>query len=719
MSYVLRCSLLFLAGLLIYGQTFQFDFVFDDHFFIVDNPYIRHFSHIHLMWDTFPKTRLVGVYSFALNYFFDQLHPRGYHLFNLIVHFLAVGLVWALADLLFKITKFPENRLTKEFPFIIAFLFLVHPCQTEAVSYISQRFESMATVFYLGTMYCYLSARLSEDKIRKIVLFVLAGSLAIFGILTKEVAITVPLMMLAAEWILFPQKDHRILYWALALGGLLLYLLFSNLLHADLSILFRSIPSESHVGELLTPGKYFMTQLRVFLTFLRLLVLPVYQNLDYDYPASSGLLNPPLTLVGACAIVGIISLIVKLRRSFPLIAFGLAWTLITFSINLVPRNNVIWEHKLYLISFGYCLTVVVALYIWVRDQRALIGIFLSLIMILAFDSFQRNKVWQNDLTLCNDIIRKSPHKVRSYNNRGNAYGKLGESYKAISDYNKAIEMSPNYQEAYNNRGNTYFSLSKITQALSDFNMAIEIDPHYTDAYNNRGLLYSNQGNWPKAMADFNRAIDIAPNMHEGYGNRGNAFVKQGKYVQAISDFSKAIEIDPNNENDYNNRGNAYAKLGKSPQALSDFNKAIDIAPNMHEAYNNRGLIYSDRGYWNRAFSDYNKSLKIDPGYAEAYSNRGNAYEKQGNFIQALSDYNKAIEINPHLSMSYHNRGLVYAKHGNFNQAIFDFNMAIKIDPRMQEAYNDLGIIYYKLKEFDKAREYRRKAEELGNAVGPR
>ncbi len=162
-----------LIGLLIYAQTFRFDFVFDDYIFVVNNPFIKNLSNFHLMWHTFPLTRLVGMYSFALNYHFNQFHPWGYHVFNFIVHLVAVGLVWALAEELFKITKlFPEaSSLRRGLPYFIALLFLVHPCQTQAVSYITQRFESMATVFYVGTVYLYLRARLSTCLTRKIILF--------------------------------------------------------------------------------------------------------------------------------------------------------------------------------------------------------------------------------------------------------------------------------------------------------------------------------------------------------------------------------------------------------------------------------------------------------------------------------------------------------------------------------------------------------------------
>ena len=159
-------------------------------------------------------------------------------------------------------------------------------------------------------MYCYLNARVSTDRAGKFILFSLSGFLIVLGIFTKEVVITAPLMMLAAEWILFPQKDNKKFYILLAGGGVLLYLLFTQLLHDDLRIFFRSFPSESHDGDILTPGRYFLTQMRVFLTFLRILVLPIHQNLDYDYPASWGFLHPPLTLIGAGVITGIMFLII-------------------------------------------------------------------------------------------------------------------------------------------------------------------------------------------------------------------------------------------------------------------------------------------------------------------------------------------------------------------------------------------------------------------------
>ncbi|MEI7999548.1 MAG: hypothetical protein WCH62_08605, partial [Candidatus Omnitrophota bacterium] len=422
--FPLRFLILTILGLVIYYQTFGYGFVFDDMMFIVHNPYIKRLDHIHYIWNVLPKTRLVGMYSFALNYSINQLHPAGYHIFNFLIHLLTTGLVWACARLLFKITGLlpSKNRLTQELPFLIAILFLVHPCQTQAVSYISQRFESMATLFYLGSFYCYMRARITSVVINKVVLFFCCGSLALIGIMTKEVCVTIPLMLLTAEWILWPdgffasgknflkKSNLWITSFVIAVGTLLFILLFMKLCRTNFSIFFNAFlaPSESHDGDMITSGNYLLTQLRVFLTFLRLLVIPINQNVDYDYPLSSGLLSPPLTLVGAYFIAVFIFSIIKLRKQFPLVSFGLAWMLITFSANLAPRVNVIFEHKLYLISFGFFLTIISLLFSQLRQQKLLLGFFIFIIIILSATSFQRNHVWRNQLTLWEDVILKSP-----------------------------------------------------------------------------------------------------------------------------------------------------------------------------------------------------------------------------------------------------------------------------------------------------------------------
>ena len=619
--YPLRYFVLILIILAIYFQTFYFGFVFDDYEFIVDNPYIKNLNNIHYLWQLLPKTRLIGFYSFAFNYKINQLNPAGYHVFNVLVHFLATTLVWACARLLFRITKLlpSENRLTQELPFFIALLFLVHPCQTQAVSYITQRFESMGTVFYLASVYCYLRARTTSINLNKIILFISCSAFALIGIMTKEVVVTLPLMLLACEWILWPQgfitssKNlfKKLTPWTtailLGLAAFSFFVLFTKLVRTDLRIFFQtsSFLSESHDGDMLTVGNYLLTQLRVFLTFLRLLVLPINQNLDYDYPMSTGLLHPPLTLVGLCLITLIVFFIIKLRKQQPLVSFGLSWSLITFSINLAPRNNVIFEHKLYLISFGLILAIVSILSSNLRrQQRLLIFLLIGVTVIFSLLTFKRNHVWKNQMTLWEDVITKSPEKQRVWLNLGMVYLMTKDYDAAILTLNKAIVMQPLDFKSYVNRGMAYAASNLNNQALIDFNKAISIKPTHFIGYLRRSQIFKKQNQDKAALSDLNQAINLAPNFQYGYIERGFLNLEKGSHQKA----------------------------------LNDFEKALTIAPFDTDAINGRAQIFFTKGQYDLAIKDISQSIKIDPTNSSVYKLRATVGFILENFLKLLKDW---------------------------------------------------------------------------------
>jgi len=579
--YLLRWALILVLGLVIYYQAFRFDFVFDDAVFIVDNPYIKDWGRFGHLWNVFPMTRLVGMYSFAVNYALGGLNPLGYHIFNFLVHLSAVGLVWGIASMIFRIARAPFHR---ELPFMIALLFLVHPCQIQAVTYITQRFESLATLFYLGAFFCYLKFRLAPSRRQGALMLILAFASGILGLFTKEVVVTLPLTILAAELILKPGdktlgKKARTWLWAgIAAAVLGFFFILARLVHAGPHMFSQTILSESHNGDIITFGNYVLTQMRVFLTFVRLLVLPVDQNLDHDYLLSTGLLHPPLTLVGILVIAAVIALIFRLRREQPVISFGLAWMLITFSINLAPRAFIIFEHKLYLISFGVFLAFIAALPVLFHRRAVWAGVFVCLIAVLSWVSFQRNQVWRNELTLWNDVVSKSPNKARPYNNRALAYFRhQNNAVKAVLDATKAIQLKPDYAEAYNNRGFFYTQQGVFAQAVLDHTKAIELKPDFIDAYYNRGIAYHHQGAFAQAIADYTMALAMKPNDDGCYNNRGLAYSKQGHWAEAAADYTRAIAIAPGNIRAYNNRAEAYRMMKEYDKARADVQKAEALA----------------------------------------------------------------------------------------------------------------------------------------------
>ena len=158
-------------------------------------------------------------------------------------------------------------------------------------------------------------------------------------------------------------------------------------------------------------------------------------------------------------------------------------------------------------------------------------------------------------------------------NRGNAYFFAGEYDRAISEFNKAIEINPTYVEAYGNRGLAYLEKGEHDRAISDFNKAIEINPWDDKATVNRGIAYGAKGEYDLAISDFNKAIEINPWDAKAYFNRGSAFYQEDEYDLAISDYDKAIEIDPMYPKAFFSRGRAFYKKGEYDKALDDIHKA--------------------------------------------------------------------------------------------------------------------------------------------------
>ena len=133
--------------------------------------------------------------------------------------------------------------------------------------------------------------------------------------------------------------------------------------------------------------------------------------------------------------------------------------------------------------------------------------------------------------------------------RGMAYADNKKDYdRAITDYNKAIELDPKYVHAYNNRGRAYADNKKdYDRAITDYNKAIELDPKYVHAYNNRGRVYAyNKKDYDRAITDYNRVIELDPKYVHAYNNRGSAYESKKDTNRAIADYHKALALDPNN-----------------------------------------------------------------------------------------------------------------------------------------------------------------------------
>ncbi len=703
-SDVLGLAIIILLGIIIYSNSFNCSFHFDDLFRIVDNTSIRNLADVKAWWN-FDPNRPIGIFTFALNYHFNQLDVRYWHLVNLVIHLINACLVWWLTFLIFSSPALKDNpiiRQKKVIAFFTALLFVSHPLATQSVTYIVQRLASMVTLFYLLSLALYVKARLSnKGNIVKFLLF--AGSLvsAVLALLTKENAFTLPFAIVLFE-IFFLQtkklslnfKDYRIILLMAAFLSLIIIIP----LKFSLSI-FKPIPSGELNAYPITSFNYLFTQFSVIVKYIQLLFLPINQNLDYDFPISNNFFGIR-TLLSFLLLLSLIILAMFLFKRYRIFSFGIFWFFLTLSIesSFIPITDVIFEHRTYLPSFGFFLILSSGIYVllWNKYKYIAISILVIIIGSNSFLTYERNKVWKDDLTLWSDVVSKSPNKARSILNLGVAYVNLGQWDKAIAEYSRIIEIDPKYRDAYYNRGVAYVNLGQWDKAIPDYSRTIELDPKNINAYSNRGNVYGNLGQWDKAIADYSKAVGIDPNYPLAWYNRGVIYGNLGQWDKAIADYSRAIGIDPKYTNAYYNRGTVYGNLGQWDKAIADYSIAIGIDPEYTNAYSNRGNVYGSLGKWDKAIDDYSKAIGIDPKNKEVYSNRGNGYGNLGKWDKAIDDYSKAIGIDPKFKDAYYNRGVTYGNLGQWDKAIADYSRVIEIDPKYTKAYYNRDVAYKKL-----------------------
>lgn len=605
---IVHYLLIIVTGLLAYSNTFHVPFTFDDISNIVDNPIIKDLKYFldpsaakRFELYSALNSRFVGYLSFAFNYRLHGLDVTGYHIFNLAVHIINALLVFWLVRLTFRTPYFAKqnNEATRNNGLIALFsalLFVAHPIQTQAVTYIVQRLASLATLFYILSFTTYIRARHSLTEVgnplsvKFIAFFFLSLVSAVLAMKTKEIAFTLPIMIALYEAMFLTGKIWR---RVLCLTPLFLTMLIIPLsfLHLDtpLANMLADASRVTKVQTAMSRWDYLFTQFRVIVTYVRLLFLPINQQVDYDYPVYRYFFDPEV-LLSFIALLSIFALALYLtyrsqsgNYQLRLVAFGIFWFFITLAIesSLIPIVDVIFEHRLYLPLIGASITIISTAYIVASSfnykMRTLIIVLSILISSFAVTTYYRNNLWIDEITLWRDNLRKSPKKARVLIGLGFAYEKKGMFDTAIYLYNNALIYSPDYAFAYHHTANLYSRIGQLGKAIEYHTMALKIDPTLYTAYYNRGNVYRLQGKFDAAIKDYTIAISLNQNFPEAYNNRGSIYILEDKIDAAINDFSMAISINSGYAEAYNNRGIAYLSKGSNDMAIADFNKAKELS----------------------------------------------------------------------------------------------------------------------------------------------
>jgi len=671
--------LLIVAGVLVYAPSLGGPFIFDDSHAVTDNQRIRELWPI----DRFLRgeIRPVVEITFAINYALGKLDPIGYHLVNIFIH-VAAGLT--LFGLIRRTLRLPSmaprwaDRATLVAT-AVALLWVVHPLNTQAVSYIVQRAESLMGLFYLLTLYLFVvGATSGRGRWGWWALCLLSF---LIGAFTKEVIATAPLMVLLYDWVFLkrPRESEQSpdlvaagesaaatrglaingSRWVmhLALWGALVAVVILAMTGARGATFTKE---HSSVGaaltEILSSWRYFRTQAGVALHYLRLAVWPEPLMLDYGWrPADRPLDYLPqiavMSLLGLASVVGVV-----LRKWWGY--FGI-WFFVVLgpTSSFVPILDLAFEHRMYVPLVGIVVLVVLAVARLLdrapRPTRHVVGLALcaAAAVLLSWRTMDRNADYQNPVILWQEAAQYRPHNARAFHNLGVALmsqrrfrdaeaalreaiervptyhlahttlaavlTEMGRPAEAIESADRALELSPNHPKANYQRGRALMMLGRHREAIVWLDRAVSSDRKYDRAWNDRGLVLASLGQLDEAATSFRRAIDAEPELLTAWVNLAMVLRKMGRGAAALEVIEQAdARFDEAQLHLAMERARTLVSMGRLDEAEVILRAMIDADAATGPAWAMLGLVRERRGDGRGAKQAYLNSMSQAPGQAE-------------------------------------------------------------------------------------------------------
>jgi len=702
----LRAAIIGLAALAAYSGSFGGPFLFDDIGSIPENPTIRH---LWPLWSALSPPaggltvsgRPVLNLSFALNYAFGGLNVWGYHAGNLLIHILAGLTLFGILRRTLAMSSDTSSergmgfqpRLADEhglpahatfLAFAVALIWTVHPLQTESVTLVVQRAESLMGLLYLLTLYCAIRAMKVDEAFRLVrggtrqdasstfkapgprTWCVLSVVACFLGAATKEVMVTAPIVVLLYDrtfvsgtfreaW-----RRRRGLYAGLASSWVVLGCLVAR--------------SGGRAG---TAGfdagvawwAYALTQFRAIAHYLRLAIWP--HPLASDYGRMLG--GPVLQVLGDAVIVlGLLGVTGRMicRRvpkaedgsllrpaSRYIGGRGLGFAGACFFLILAPTSSVvpiateiIAEHRMYLPLAAVLAVIVVGGYSLLErccrsalerrrggpprpadeTRRAAASAFKPLFAVVAVAfcclTYRRNVVYRSNLAFWADAALKVPDNPGAHNNLGNTLAERGFLDAAMDEYHTALRLDPIYADAHADLGNALVKKGRYAEAISHYLLALRFRPVDPAVHYGLGLALMRSGRRDEARAEFEQTVRLKPDNPDAWSNLAELLVSTGRWDGAADAYAEAIRLRPDNADTRVNYGNVLAQLGRRPEAVTEYQSALVLQPAAADVHNNLGSLLAESGRFDEAKVQFEAALRLRPDYQAARDNLGRVIE---------------------------------------------------------------------------------------------
>jgi tetratricopeptide (TPR) repeat protein len=609
------------ACLLVYANSLDNGFHYDDEHSIQKNIHIRdleNFTRFFTDPSTFSVDHDKGMFrpllliSYALNYAYGEYEVTSFHVVNLALHTAIACLLWAL------IVSLGAGRQTA---LVAGLLFALHPLGSEPVNYISSRSESLAALFYVGALWCFVAGGAHEVNRYRV-----ASWFCLFaGLLSKSSAITLPAVLLLYDFVFLSDFNGKKLlryftrrhlgYWLIALAYLA-------------TITANSFLTNSLSRRVRGMDEQLLTQSKAFAYYAKLLIWPHGLNVEHQFSVSSSVevaVAVALMLFFSCAVL----LFWSFRRRWRGTFFLIMWALISLApVVIMPLNVLVNERRLYLPTVAFCAGLALVLHSRFLRRYAT-ALSAVLLVLYAGLTWQRNGVWQDNFSLWGDAVAKAPQMPRVQLYMGNTHKDAAMALppespvtaahweQARSYFRRAIELESGGGDlalrALNNLGAVSFVLRDIDAAEKAYRRAVELNPDYADALVNLGTIYHERGRveqdsalsqaiLTEAVEFYRRALKFLPNHADAWANMGLAYFDLSNFTRAKQSYDKAYYLNPNNPRLLNNYGNYYATLAQRAQGESQ------------------------RQHLDRARKYYQQALRLNPAYPAP--NRGLQFIEQ-------------------------------------------------------------------------------------------
>ena len=535
-----------------YSNSFSGPFIFDDIAAIQKNRTLRSLRTAEVLvppGETTVARRPLTNLSFAVNYAIGGFAVRSYHAGNLLIHLLAALTLFGIVrrTLLLPALRGRFGGASTGLAAAAALIWALHPLQTESVTYIVQRAESLMGLCYLLTLYAVIRGASSE---RPGPWYAGAVAVCALGMGAKEVMATAPLIVLLYDRAFlsgtFRETFRR-------RGALYLGLAATWAVLAAMMLLGKAAGGAGF-GLDVGPWEYARTQPGVILRYLGLSFWPSPLCFDYCWPIAASVWQ---NLPAAIAIAALLAASLWALCRAPVLGFFGAW----FFLVLAPSSSflpipteVAAEHRMYLPLAAPAVAMVIAAYLAAERlsrRRLAVGILAFLALCAAAGlgalTYQRNAQYRSEISIWEDATHKRPENARAWSALGRAYDDASRYEDAIRvcDRALAVEAGANLFDtgtAYCNRGVACAGIGRLAEAVQDYDKAIALNPDYALAYYNRGLACAAMGRLAEAIGDYDKAIALNPDYAEAYENRGIAYARAGRADEALRDFDQALRL---------------------------------------------------------------------------------------------------------------------------------------------------------------------------------